>query len=249
MAQILINNTNAETGACPTASTTPTAAQVDCFSEFLPTAAYVGFAGVNASPASLHFKMTARDGRGGVNSATTTLTLAPAAGPFLVNSFNSSGVTVDGGSTQTITWSVANTNVAPVSVDNVKISLSLDGGLTFPTVLAASVPNNGSATVTLPAVVTSSARIKVEAIGNVFFDVSNANFAIQQPVVVTPVPGDADGDGVVGCSDLSIVKASVGKKPGQAGYDARADVNKDGVVDARDLAYVNARLPAGSTCK
>jgi hypothetical protein len=249
MAQILINNTNAETGACPTASTTPTAAQVDCFSEFLPTAAYVGFAGVNASPASLHFKMTARDGRGGVNSATTTLTLAPAAGPFLVNSFNSSGVTVDGGSTQTITWSVANTNVAPVSVDNVKISLSLDGGLTFPTVLAASVPNNGSATVTLPAVVTSSARIKVEAIGNVFFDVSNANFAIQQPVVVTPVPGDADGDGVVGCSDLSIVKASVGKKPGQAGYDARADVNKDGMVDARDLAYVNARLPAGSTCK
>jgi len=249
MAQILINNTNAETGACPTASTTPTAAQVDCFSEFLPTAAYVGFAGVNASPASLHFKLTARDGRGGVNSATTTLTLAPAAGPFLVNSFNGSGVTVDGGSTQTITWSVANTNVAPVSVDNVKISLSTDGGLTFPTVLAASVPNNGSASVTLPTVVTSSARIKVEAIGNVFFDVSNANFAIQQPVVVTPVPGDADGDGVVGCSDLSIVKASVGKKPGQAGYDARADVNKDGVVDARDLAYVNARLPAGSTCK
>jgi len=249
MAQILINNTNAETGACPTASTTPTAAQIDCFSEFLPTAAYVGFAGVNASPASLHFKLTARDGRGGVNSATTTLTLAPAAGPFLVNSFNGSGVTVDGGSTQTITWSVANTNVAPVSVDNVKISLSTDGGLTFPTVLAASVPNNGSASVTLPAVVTSTARIKVEAIGNVFFDVSNANFAIQQPVVVTPVPGDADGDGVVGCSDLSIVKASIGKKPGQAGYDARADVNKDGVVDARDLAYVNARLPAGSTCK
>lgn len=248
MAQILINNTNAETGACPTASTTPTAAQVDCFSEFLPTAAYVGFAGVNASPASLHFKMTARDGRGGVNSATTTLTLAPAAGPFLVNSFNSSGVTVDGGSTQTITWSVANTNVAPVSVDNVKISLSLDGGLTFPTVLAASVPNNGSATVTLPAVVTSTARIKVEAVGNVFFDVSNADFAIQQ-AAPQPVPGDADGDGVVGCSDLSIVKASVGKKPGQAGYDARADVNKDGVVDARDLAYVNARLPAGSTCK
>ncbi len=248
MAQILANNTNAETGTCPTASATPTAAQIDCFSEYLPTAAYVGAAGVNASPASLNFKLTARDGRGGVNSATTTLTLAPAAGPFLVTSFNSN-VTVDGGSTQTITWSVANTNVAPVSTENVKISLSTDGGLTFPTVLAASVPNNGSATVTLPTVVTSSARIKVEAIGNVFFDVSNANFAIQQPVVVTPVPGDADGDGVVGCSDLAIVKASVGKKPGQAGYDARADVNKDGAVDARDLAYVNARLPAGSTCK
>ncbi|TQK03284.1 M12 family metallo-peptidase [Herbaspirillum sp. SJZ107] len=248
MAQILINNTNAETGACPTASTTPTAAQIDCFSEFLPTAAYVGFAGVNASPASLHFKLTARDGRGGVNSATTTLTLAPAAGPFLVNSFNGSGVTVDGGSTQTITWSVANTNVAPVSVDNVKISLSTDGGLTFPTVLAASVPNNGSASVTLPAVVTSSARIKVEAVGNVFFDVSNANFAIQQ-AAPQPVAGDVDGDGAVSCTDYGIVKASLGKRPGQPGYDARADVNKDGAIDARDLQYVTLRLPQGLSCK
>jgi len=248
MAQILVNNTNAETGACPTASTTPTAAQIDCFSEFLPTAAYVGFAGTNASPPSLHFKLTARDGRGGVNSATTTLTLAPAAGPFLVTSFGTSGTTVDGGSTQTVTWSVANTNVAPVSAENVKISLSTDGGLSFPTVLAASVPNNGSASVTLPAVVTNAARIKVEAVGNVFFDVSNVDFAIQQAVVV-PVPGDADGDGVVNCTDYGIVKASLGKRPGQAGYDARADVNKDGVIDARDLQYVSQRLSQGLTCK
>jgi len=247
MAQILANNTNAETGACPAASATPTAAQIDCFSEYLPTAAYVGASGVNASPATLHFKLTARDGRGGVNSGTTTLTLAPAAGPFLVTSFNSN-VTVDGGSTQTVTWSVANTNVAPVSAENVKISLSTDGGLSFPTVLAASVPNNGSASVTLPAVVTSSARIKVEAVGNVFFDVSNANFAIQQ-AAPQPVPGDVDGDGAVSCTDYGIVKASLGKRPGQAGYDARADVNKDGAVDARDLQYVTLRLPQGASCK
>ena len=248
MAQILSNNTNAETGGCPTPSTTPTAAQIDCYSEFLPTAAYVGFAGVNASPASLHFKMTVRDGRGGVNSATTTLTLAPAAGPFLVNSFNSSGVTVDGGSTQTVTWDVANTNTAPVSVDNVRISLTTDGGNTW-TVLANSVPNNGSATVTMPSIVTTSARIKVEAIGNVFFDVSNADFTIQQPVVPpTPVAGDVDGDGVVGCSDVNIVKASLNKRLGQSGFDARADVNKDNVVNTIDLKYVNSRLPQGTSC-
>lgn len=248
LAQILSNNTNAETGACPTASAAPTAAQIECFSEYLPTAAYVGTAGVNASPASLHFKLTARDGRGGVNSATTTLTLAPAAGPFLVSSFNDAGVTVDGGSTQAVTWSVANTNVAPVSVENVRISLSTDGGLSFPTVLAESVPNNGSASVRLPAVETSSARIKVEAVGNVFFDVSNANFTIRQAVVV-PVAGDVDGDGTVGCADYGIVKASVGRRPGQAGYDARGDVNKDGVVDARDLLFVNQHLPQGVSCK
>ena len=249
MRQILANNTNAETGVCPTASATPTGDQIDCFSEYLPTAAYVGFAGVNASPASLHFKLTARDGRGGVNSATTTLVLAPAAGPFLVSSFNSAGVTVDGGSTQTVTWSVANTNVAPVSVDNVRISLTTDGGNTW-TVLANSVPNNGSASVTLPTVVTTTARIKVEAIGNVFFDVSNADFAIQQPVVVppTPVAGDVDGDGVVNCTDVNIVKASLNKRLGQAGFDARADVNKDNVVNTIDLKYVSARLPQGTSC-
>jgi hypothetical protein len=86
---------------------------------------------------------------------------------------------VNKGSTLAVTWNVANTAVSPVSTANVKISLSTDGGLTFPHVLAASTPNNGSKSVTLPLVSSTAARIKVEAIGNVFFDVSNANFTIQ----------------------------------------------------------------------
>jgi hypothetical protein len=69
MAQILANNTNAETGLCPTASATPTGDQIDCFSEYLPTASYVGATGVNSSPLALHFRLTARDGKGGIGSA------------------------------------------------------------------------------------------------------------------------------------------------------------------------------------
>jgi hypothetical protein len=240
MAQILANNTNAETGACPTASAPPTAAQIDCYSEFLPTAAYVGFAGVNAAPASLNFKLTARDGRGGINSAVTTLVLAPLAGPFLVTAPNTAA-TLDAGTNQNVTWSVANTNVAPVNTANVRITLSADGGQTWPHVLAESVPNSGSASVKLPLLATSAARIKVEAVGNVFFDVSNANFTIR-------LGGDANGDGTLDCTDLAIVKASVGKRSGQAGYDARADVTGDGVVDLRDVSYVSQRLPKGTTC-
>jgi hypothetical protein len=240
MAQILANNTNAETGACPTASATPTPTQIECFSEYLPTAAYVGAAGVNAAPAALNFRLTARDGRGGVNSANTMLTLAPAAGPFLVTAPNTA-LTLDGGSTTAVTWSVANTNVAPVSTDNVRILLSLDSGDTWPTVLAESVPNNGSANVVLPAVASSKARVKVEAVGNVFFDVSNADFTLR-------LLGDVDGDGVVACSDVALVKAVLGKRSTQAGFDARADVNKDNVIDARDLAYVNQRLAKGLSC-
>ena len=112
----------------------------ECFSEFLPTSDYVGFAGVNASPLSLHFRFTARDGRGGDNNAETTLLLANSAGPFLVTSPNTA-VSLPGGSTQTVTWDVANTDVAPVSAANVKISLSVDGGHTYPYVLGGSTPN------------------------------------------------------------------------------------------------------------
>ncbi|MCV2353422.1 M12 family metallo-peptidase [Paucibacter sp. B2R-40] len=234
MAQILANNTNAVSGSCP-------ASNVDCFSEFLPTKDYVGFAGVNASPASLNFKLTARDGRGGVGSASTKLILAAGAGPFLVTSHNSA-LAVASGSVQTVTWDVANTNAAPVSTANVKISLSVDGGNTFPHALAASVPNNGSRSVVLPALATTKARFKVEAVDNVFFDVSNVDFTI---VMV----GDVNGDGKVNCDDIAIVKASIGKRAGDPGFDPRADVNGDGVVNIRDLTTVAQRLAIGAKCK
>ena len=62
------------------------------------------------------------------------------------------------------------------------------------------------------------------------------------------VPGDLNGDRKVDCADIAIVKASFGKRRGQPGFDARADVNNDGVVDVRDLAFVAQKLPAGTKC-
>jgi hypothetical protein len=95
------------------------------------------------------------------------------------------GVTYPGGSTQTITWDKANTDLPPVSTTDVKISLSTDGGYTYPHVLAASTANDGSESVTIPNVATGNARVKIEALGNVFFDVSNANFTITDTVKPT----------------------------------------------------------------
>lgn len=238
--QILANNTNAQTGACPAPASTPTAADIECHAEFLPNASYVGLAGTNADPVALHFRLTARDGRGGVGSADTQLLLAREAGPFLVTSFNAA-TSVDAGTAQAVTWNVAGTDVAPVGVDSVRISLSTDGGRTWPHTLAAGTPNDGSASVTLPALATSAARIKVEAIGNVFFDISNANFTIR-------LPGDVNTDGVVDCADLGVIRAAFGKRTGQSGFDARADVVADGVIDARDLATTARRIPQGTTC-
>jgi len=38
------------------------------------------------------------------------------------------------------------------------------------------------------------------------------------------------------------------RRTGQAGFDARADVNGDGVVNLRDLNAVTQRVPAGTVC-
>lgn len=237
LAQILANQTNAETGNC---SALTGDAQLNCNSEFLPTADYVGTAGVNASPARLNMRLTARDGRGGVNSADTVLTLAPGAGPFLVTAPNT-GVTLDGAEPTTITWNVANTNAAPVNTSDVRVLLSTDGGQTWPTVLRSSTPNTGSVTLTMPNVATTQARVRVEAVGNVFFDVSNANFTIR-------FTGDVDGNGVISCADITLITRYLGIRVGEPQYIAAYDFNSDGIIDSLDLGYVQKRLPRGTVC-
>lgn len=126
---------------------------------------------------TLRFRMTARDNRGGVDRAQVNFLVTSAAGPFVVTSPDTA-VTWPGGSTQTVTWNVANTANAPVACANVDILLSSDGGQTFPTMLAAATPNDGSQAVTVPAAATSTARVMVACSDNIFFDVSNADFTI-----------------------------------------------------------------------
>ena len=129
---------------------------------------------------ALNFRVTARDNRaggGGVRDASVAINSRADSGPFLVTAPNSA-ITWPGNSLQNVTWSVANTDAAPVSCAQVNILLSLDGGNTFPITLLANAPNNGSASVTVPNAATTQARIKIEAVGNIFFDISNSNFSI-----------------------------------------------------------------------
>ncbi len=83
------------------------------------------------------------------------------------------------GSGQTVGWNVAQTDAAPIACANVKLDLSLDGGYSYlPNPLLASTPNNGKAKVTLPAVASNKARIRVSCTNNVFFAVTPTTFTI-----------------------------------------------------------------------
>lgn len=171
---------------------------------------------------AMKFRLTVRDNRaggGGVVSGGDGCQLTPifqvnavGTAPFAVTVPNG-GESYVGGSTQTVTWNVVGTDQAPISVANVRITLSTDGGLTYPTQLIASTPNDGSEALTIPGPATTTARIRVEAIGNIFFDISNNNFTITAPptgfTFGTPTPGSA-ACGAVTNATLTLPTNSVG---------------------------------------
>jgi len=148
---------------------------------------------------NLNFRLTVRDNRpynagtGAVGQTAftdMTVTVNAATGPFLITTQNAP-VTYTAGTTQTVSWSVNGTNGAPINCANVKISFSTDGGVTFPTVLAASTSNDGTEDIIIPATPTTTGRIKVEAIGNIFFDINNASITVTVPfgfTLSTPAP-------------------------------------------------------------
>ncbi len=163
-----------------------------------------GDAGANTEALSsvsrtLNFRLTVRDNApysstapvsvGQTQFTDVAITVSNTSGPFAVTAPNTA-VSWNVGTTQTVTWSVNNTTAAPVSCANVMISLSTDGGNTFPTILVASTPNDGTETITVPNVNSSVCRIKVEAVGNIFFDICNANFTIAG---TPPACSDATG--------------------------------------------------------
>lgn len=139
-----------------------------------------------ATDRTLRFRLTVRDNRasdgtvgGGVSFADSTVRVVGGTGPFRVTSPNGAEK-LAAGSQITVTWDVARTDQPPINTSLVRILLSIDGGLSYATVLAENLPNNGSAKVTIPAgTTTTRGRIQVEAVGSVYFDISDADFIVQ----------------------------------------------------------------------
>ncbi len=129
---------------------------------------------------TMNYRVTVRDNYGGAGCTSEdnmVLTVSGAAGPFEVTQPNAP-LHWTGNTTQTVTWNVAGSAGAPVNCANVKISLSIDGGWTYPTVILASTGNDGTQDITVPNTPSNTCRIKIEGVGNVFYDISNQDFFI-----------------------------------------------------------------------
>ncbi len=120
-------------------------------------------------------------GGGGVGYDTVYMQSTTSAGPFRLSYPNLGTNIWYVGEYQTVTWDVANTNNTLVNCQKINIRLSNDGGFTYPITLASNVPNIGKACIQVPDNIGNNMRVRVEAADNVFFDISNANFNIQQP--------------------------------------------------------------------
>ena len=204
---------------------------------------------------SMTFAATVRDNNiiGGQSASDDlVITVDDTSGPFLISSpagFEIWAV----GEEKLITWDVANTNTAPVNCLNVNIKLSVDGGLSYPINLASGILNDGAYTVTVPNDLTLNGRIKIESVGNVFYDVSTEiEISVDGLPTKTNIPDpnfeialrylgyDNDGpsnNGTVYKRDVvDITELNIGDTDLPFGYNIISDLT--GIEDFENLVYL-----------
>ncbi|CAD0222193.1 reprolysin-like metallopeptidase [Chryseobacterium sp. JV274] len=145
---------------------------------------------VSYIPRVLKYAVTVRDENAAkpmLVSAETTVTVTND-GPFKFNGLIDN-TTLYNNATNTISWDVANTNVAPYNAANVKIEYTTDlvNGSAW-TELVASTPNTGSYTAQMPSGLTGPIKLRISAIGNVFYAVSPKVIVGTAPTSTTDAP-------------------------------------------------------------
>jgi len=181
---------------------------------------------VSSIAKTMNFTLTGRDnapaGTAQTNTDAMVVTVSAAAGPFAVTSQNTENIGWTKGSAQTITWSVNNTNTLPGS-SAVNIKLSIDGGLTFPTILASNTPNDGSETVLIPSGidVSTNCRLLIQPVANIYYAVNSTPFAIGYNVSTNCATYNFEGGYSTGLGSAFITKSV--SVPGSTG--TISDVN------------------------
>jgi hypothetical protein len=180
---------------------------------------------------AMNFIVTIRDfgaaGYGCTVQDATPITVVNTGSQYAVAAPNGGEVWSSGG-TETVTWNVAGTNINGINCANVDLVLSTDGGLTFTQVLA-TVLNNGSATITAPTTTETTARLMIRCSDNIFFDISDGDFRIEQV--------DYDYQGVTTSS-----LACNGSATADFSFSLESIMGYSGTIN-----YTGMNLPAGAT--
>lgn len=197
---------------------------------------------------NMTFRLTGRDNNpngGGMHCSDINVAVSATAGPFAVTAPNG-GETWAAGGNVTVTWNNAGSTDF---CNNVKISLSTDGGITYPFVLAASVANAaGTWTGQVPAGVTGSttARAKVECADNacvVFYDISNANFSVTSGC-------QAASSAICPAAPVTLAQGAAGLNLGlNKGFGTPASAININVAAASPNCSVAVRDAAGTGCQ
>ncbi|MCB0423099.1 MAG: proprotein convertase P-domain-containing protein [Mangrovimonas sp.] len=198
---------------------------------------------------SADFRLTVRDNR--PNGGTTSyddmvVTWDATKGPLTVTSQNTTGIIWNNGDMETVTWDVNNTS-AMAGAANVNILLSTDGGQTYSQTLASNIPNNGSATVTVPNTPAPYCRLMIQPTGAPFFAINSEDFSIDYQITTscetfTVNPNFALPDAASSLSGLALNSTSTETLGGNVYIKVGVDITHTYIGDL----YIALQSPTGT---
>jgi hypothetical protein len=153
----------------------------------------------------LNFSFLVRDNHiGGGSSARDDMKVQVVdAEAFIVTSQNAEE-TFSSGQTISVAWNKGTTDLAPIDCENVNIKLSIDGGVTFPIFLKTNTPNDGAEDIIVPDNATANARILVEAVDNIFYNVNTSKLSIVSSTPTFLIIDETGEQSVCNTGDESI---------------------------------------------
>ncbi|MCG6888543.1 MAG: M12 family metallo-peptidase [Gammaproteobacteria bacterium] len=147
----------------------------------------------------VNLRFTARDGLSGQDSDDVKVTVRDTGAVFEITNLDSPLSPIDTRTPITVNWRVAATDQAPINCSSVKIELLTiaDDGSSYSVHPLLTTANTGSADVSITPVGSSHprARIRVQCGNNIFYDISDVDFAVD---------GSASGAGTFSDSDNEL---------------------------------------------
>ena len=126
----------------------------------------------------LNFRVSVKDGKGGVNTADVALQVIDTGANFAVLE-PAAGTKWQGNSLQTVRWNSADTQLAPINCQTVDIRLDIDGDSNFDSLVLSDTPNDGEQALRVPSTASDLVRLQVLCHDNVFYSLNEGTFTIE----------------------------------------------------------------------